>query len=513
MTLGKNKYGQYFTKDTISDFMVSLITHDKSVAVMEPSAGEGVFLKSLIKSGFSNLTAFEIDATLDNPYEFVEYRSFLSVPTSQKYDVVIGNPPYIRWKNLEKELKDELSNNDLWNQYFNSLCDYLFIFILKSIEHLTDEGELIFICSEYWLNTTNSQTLRDYIMHEGYISDIYHFKEAPLFEKVTASLIIFRFVKGKMHDRQINLYKYSQKGMPTLSELLNLKCFTQEIIPQFQCGEKWILATEEKQKKLKQFEYKCSYVTDLFNNKDIHTIGDFCNIGNGMVSGLDRAFKIPDGIELTPYENKNSIKVLKAKDLNSYYCNQYSRYIMVQDQMSENEFCRKCPNFAKLLYPYISELNNRYNYNRNIPYWEFVFPRNLKLFSRKCDKIFVPCKERISHRSYFRFCIAEEGVFPLQDVTGLVRKDSCKESIEYILAFLNTPIVFEWLSINGIVKGAIVEFSEAPLASIPFRAIDWNSREEVNTHDKITMNVREFLNDRDEIHIQKINILFKDLMQ
>ena len=86
-------------------------------------------------------------------YDFVQYSSFLEVSTQEKYDVIIGNPPYIRWKNLEPELKGELQDNDLWNKYFNSLCDYLFIFILKSIGHLSPRGELIFICTEYWLNT------------------------------------------------------------------------------------------------------------------------------------------------------------------------------------------------------------------------------------------------------------------------------------------------------------------------------------------------------------------------
>lgn len=145
----KNRYGQYFTIKPIADFMVSQISHDKDCRVLEPSCGKGVFLDSLTNEGFTNLAAYEIDESLETSYEFVKFRSFISVPTSEKYDVVIGNPPYIRWKNIEPELKSELERNDLWNRYFNSLCDYLFIFILKSIEHLEEGGELIFICTEY----------------------------------------------------------------------------------------------------------------------------------------------------------------------------------------------------------------------------------------------------------------------------------------------------------------------------------------------------------------------------
>ena len=164
----KNKYGQYFTIEAIAEFMVSLVKQGKEAKVLEPSCGKGVFLKMLYKYGFKNIKGYEIDATLDNPYNVVEYESFIGSPLSERFNVVIGNPPYIRWKNLEDNLKRELAQSDLWNKYFNSLCDYLFIFILKSIEQLKENGELIFICPEYWLNTTHSETLRNYMCVNGF---------------------------------------------------------------------------------------------------------------------------------------------------------------------------------------------------------------------------------------------------------------------------------------------------------------------------------------------------------
>ena len=85
----------------------------------------------------------------------------------------------------------------------------LFIFILKSIEQLKENGELIFICPEYWLNTTHSETLRNYMCVNVFFSDIYLFKEAPLFESVTSSFIIFRYVKKKMYPHNIfKQYEY-----------------------------------------------------------------------------------------------------------------------------------------------------------------------------------------------------------------------------------------------------------------------------------------------------------------
>lgn len=506
----KNRYGQYFTISLIADFMVSLIEHPKDSKVLEPSCGKGVFLYHLLENGFNNLSAYEIDTTLGAKYDFIKFVSFLSVPTTDKYSVIIGNPPYIRWKNLEPELKVELEGNSLWNKYFNSLCDYLFIFILKSIEHLEDNGELIFICTEYWMNTTHSVTLRNYMCLNGYFTEIYHFKETPLFEKVTASFVIFKFVKSKQKRDTITLYRYNKdKGLPTKEELDNRSCFDIVTIPHFQENSRWILATKEVQTKLKKFEDDCTkpFSSSLFD-KELYRIGDYCDIGNGMVSGLDAAFQIKDTSVLNEAETKVLIDVLKAKDLNAYKNKGVTKYIFIQKEISTEEFEAKYPHFAEHFKPNLEKLSGRYSYNRTIPYWEFVFPRNQKLFERSEARIFIPCKERISNKNFFRFCYAPSGYYPTQDVTAIFRKKNCKESLEYILAYLNNERVFEWLALNGIVKGAIVEFSEAPIASIPFHPINWNNEEEVKLHNQITKEVQEYLKGGSPMHLETINNIF-----
>lgn len=508
----KNRYGQYFTISLIADFMVSLISHSKDSRILEPSCGKGVFLDHLVNSGFKNISAYEIDATLGAKYDFIKFVSFLSVSTSEKYNVVIGNPPYIRWKNIEPELKRELGKNQLWNRYFNSLCDYLFIFILKSIEHLEEYGELIFICTEYWMNTTHSATLRNYMCANGYFSEIYHFKETPLFENVTASFVIFKFVKSKEKRSIINLYSYNKdNGLPTKEELYNRTCFNKETIPCFRENSRWILATQDVQDKLNKFEDRCSKISSNFFDRELYRIGDYCDIGNGMVSGLDAAFQLSEVTKLNEEEHKSLIDVFKAKDLSAYKNKNVTKYIFVQVDMNEDEFEKRYPYFAAHFKSNIEKLNRRYSYNKVIPYWRFVFPRNQKLFERDEARIFVPCKERISNKNYFRFCYAPPGVYPTQDVTAVFRKKNCLESLEYILAYLNNKRVFDWLEFNGIVKGSIVEFSEAPIASIPFRPIDWKNSNEIAIHAKITQAVQDYLKDNSKEHLENINILFNKL--
>lgn len=499
--------GQYFTPEHVADFMIGLSKVPKSAKVLEPTCGEGIFLKLLQEKGYKNILGYEIDNALDVVTDAkINYKSFVSEKFTEKYDLIISNPPYIRWKNLDQELKNELENNELWQKYFNSLCDYLCIFALKSVELLKEGGELIFITPEYWINTKHAQILRDYLVENGYFTDIIHFNETPIFDKVASSILIFRFIKStraKRVDEKIKIVKYlstQRLSNDILEKIKNgnsdkkIERFERE---QFLPKERWLLAPKKIEKKLEKFESQCAVVfaTSLFGDeKKYFTLGDIADIGNGMVSGLDRAFQIPKDIELTEKEKKSIISVLKAKNIEQYRHGELTNYIFLNgDVKTEQDFKTKYPTFHKLLIEHRDKLEKRYDYNRKINFWEWVFLRSFNLFRQEQNRIFVPCKERISHKDYFRFSYVPKGIFPTQDVTAIFLKSDTKESIYYILALLNSDYVFEWLKHKGVVKGNIVEFSEKPLASIPVKRIDWENNQEVKLHDEITASCKDYI--------------------
>ena len=519
----KNKFGQYFTPKIVAEFMIEMANISKKSKILEPSCGEGVFLDLLQQKGYNQLRAFEIDYELAQKFDFVQYESFVSAKIEEKFDLIIGNPPYIRWKNLENELKKELSINPIWNRYFNSLCDYLYIFMLKSIELLNENGQLIFICPEYWMNTTHSISLRNYMVTNGYFEEIYHFNETPIFDKVTVSIVIFKFVKSKRKNEKIKVSKFYANQKLTTETLYNLKnkiAFKDAAflwVSQFKLNERWLLQPDDVKNELQILETCCikknqQTIPSLFNDKKqtFYTIGDFCDIGNGLVSGLDKAFQINGNI-LNKNELKNTINVVKAKDLKPFVIINLTKYIYLKEGLEEQNLKEIYPNFYIQFQKYKSDLDKRYQYNKKIKYWEWVFLRNFNLFKKEEKRIFVPCKERISNKNYFRFALIDEGIFPTQDVTAIFKKPNTKESIEYILAYLNNPIIFDWLKCNGIVKGNIVEFSEKPIASIPFKVIDWANKKEVELHNLITEKVTHYIKNQDKSLLDLINQLFNQL--
>lgn len=380
----KNKFGQYFTPQNMADFMIRLTSKKASEWVLEPSAGEGVFIKLLNARGYENIVGYEIDPKLAEKFDCVRCESFISAEPKRKFALVIGNPPYIRWKNLEKELKDELEGSSIWKKYFNALCDYSYVFMLKSVELLEDGGELIFICPEYWMNTTHSITLRNYLVEHGYFSDFYIFNETPIFTGATVSTVVFKYVKSNSLLRpKIHVAKFRNKAYvdESVFEKLLKRVPIDDVdymeIEQFVKDKRWVFVPDEKRKTLERFMDSCSVATkdnDLFQNRRVFTIGDCCDIGNGMVSGLDRAFQLTEDMELNSQEKRGTIVVHKAKDLCQYFPTNSTRYVLLdEDIKDEREFQSKYPHFHEHFRPFRADLDKRYQYNRGDSILAVVF--------------------------------------------------------------------------------------------------------------------------------------------
>lgn len=495
--LNKNDFGQYFTPRHIADLMVGMIGSSKMASVLEPSAGEGVFLDSLRDHGFTNTEGYEIDDRLtQGSVHNISNRSFVSLQDSKLFDVVIGNPPYIRWKNLPTELRAEMQNHALWGTLFNSLSDYLTVFIANSVAHLKPEGELIFITPSFWMHTAHSQKLREWMLQMGHISDVIDFGESKVFDRVSSSIVIFRFVKSLTSADSFTYRRYiGPKRVPAAIRLDDSN-FEVHSAPIFSANKHWTLAPLKAQEDADILEraataHKTPDGT-LFDETQFSQLGEYVDIANGMVSGLDKAFRLTEEeyAALSERERLGVNHVAKAKNLSHLKNSGTTPYIDVPEGLSEREFSREFPQLAEKLAPFRNALSKRYSYGRELPYWEWAFKRSQKLFYTDQPKIFTPCKERMTNKKTARFAYVDEGVLATQDVTAMVPLQSTRESIEYILGYLSTIQVSDWIRVRGLMKGGIAEFSEKPLMSIPFLPIDWENPESVHFHDSITHAVK-----------------------
>ncbi|MFX0116908.1 MAG: class I SAM-dependent DNA methyltransferase [Candidatus Hodarchaeota archaeon] len=567
--------GQYFTPRFVAEFMVSLIQKDKSVRVIEPSAGRGIFLDVLWKKGFRNLQAYEIDQNLPNesPVE-ITYRDFLTTDNLPSPEVIIGNPPYVRWKNLPKKDRERFKKDPQWKGIVNGLSDLSYAFIHRCVDLLQPGGELIFITPYFWTETLHSSKLRHKIAKSGELSVFINFHELRVFSAVSLSTIIFKFVKSRS-NRQIKILHIWSKANLTKDIILRLgnclkrleqgenyisegeiEAYTHQ---QVKGGIPWKFLSPTIRGQLKAIEEACTSnapqvrvasgdqvsLTRLYEKEDLERfnlsektltrskfraraywfskasaktldsfmlkknegadnkafslpvrcvrLGDIADIGNGMVSGLDKAFRLPKDFELSPKEKEIVIPVVKAKSLHQFYYEGVTPYAFPNGISSEKELQKDYPTIYKLIQRFKAPLMKRYNYNRQIPWWEWVFLRNKALFEENSNKIFVPCKDRFDSRGYVRFALVQGNSYATQDVTAIVKSALFKEDEKYLVAVLNSEITFQWLRHKGLTRGGVLEFSEKPLTRIPIRLINWNDNEEVKSHNSIVKLVDQII--------------------
>lgn len=174
--------GQVFTPKNIVQQMLAL-RHNKG-SILEPSCGEGAFFNEIdgcIGIEFDNIVCPPNAMNMD----------FFDYPIESKFDTIIGNPPYVKYKSIGKETRSKLDMN-LFDERTNL---YLF-FIEKCIRHLKDNGELIFIVPRDFVKASSSVRLNKFIYESGTITDWIDFGDQIIFPGFSPNCIIFRFEKN-----------------------------------------------------------------------------------------------------------------------------------------------------------------------------------------------------------------------------------------------------------------------------------------------------------------------------
>lgn len=528
----KKSLGQNFTPQAIVDFMISLISKDTNSEILEPSAGKGIFIERLKNFGYKNIDAYEIDPTLCKSNSKIICKDFMFVKQDKKYDLVIGNPPYVRWKNLPERTRKFLLSSDFWNRRVNRLSDLLQTFIYKGVDMLKEGGELIFITPYFWVQSLHATNLRNFLINKGYFEEFIYFGEHKLFEDASTNFIIFRFVKSKEISHHLRFVELKDKwsnvdiNLNKINKTLSLlkdqgKVIFDNIVAfrllQFKTSKPWELIDPEISKRLNIYENNCNYQLHKENNKKIIrysknpsnsylTFSDICRIGAGMVSGFDGAFKINDKFieRLNDKEKNKIIYFIKSGDMDRFFYRDKTPYIRVDDISQEEELRLNYPNLFERLNFFKDQLTERYDYG--VKWYHYSFLRNIDIFlENPGPKLFVPSKDR---KPYSRFVYVNKPFFCGQDSCVIViKKDvDIKEDLKYLLALLNSNIINLWYRNKGIRRGDVLQYSFEPMSKIPIRLINWKDNKEVGIYKEIIMLVDEILkNKRYNEHIKKIN--------
>ena len=189
MSLNVEFLGQVFTPRFVVEKILSLRKNNGNC--MEPSCGDGA-----ISSMIEGVVAIEYDSSVCPDYAI--NMDFFDYDVLNKFDSIVGNPPYVKFKDIGKDTKDKLDMT-LFDRRSNL---YLF-FIEKCIKQLKDNGELIFIVPRDFLKSTSSIKLNEFIYKSGTITDVVDYGDKVIFKGFNPNCIIFRFEKNNFSRNTI----------------------------------------------------------------------------------------------------------------------------------------------------------------------------------------------------------------------------------------------------------------------------------------------------------------------
>lgn len=186
--LNVHALGQVFTPAAVVERMLAL--RQRRGRSLDPSAGDGAFSRRV-----NGCEAIEIDPTVAPAGARV--MDFFALPLSEKFDTVIGNPPYVRQQEIPPGTLARLDS-----ALFDGRSNLYLYFIEKAVRHLRHGGELIFIVPREFAKLTAARRLNAFLYEEGDITDFIELGDARVFGAHNPNCAIFRFERGR-HTRRL----------------------------------------------------------------------------------------------------------------------------------------------------------------------------------------------------------------------------------------------------------------------------------------------------------------------
>ena len=200
--------GAYYTPLRLANAMVSLFAPENIQTVLEPSCGDGVFLDSLGPVGLidkvAKIQAVEIEKDEANKVaERYKERNNVDVICedffdfyqrnykNSNFDLILGNPPYIRYQYLTEEQRriqsDILTTHGM---KANKLINAWVAFVVACVQMLSDNGKIAFVLPAEILQVAYAEDLRLYLSNYLQKITLITFEEL-VFPNIEQEVVVF----------------------------------------------------------------------------------------------------------------------------------------------------------------------------------------------------------------------------------------------------------------------------------------------------------------------------------
>ena len=181
---------------------------------------------------------------------------------TKKFDYVVGNPPYVRTKNLRIEVRESMKK---WSTADFGNADLYIPFFELAAKITSEKGRIGFITPSTYLTSFNAKLVREFLSYNKFLKRIVDFNGWQVFGGATTYTCITILDKKRSESLEFSLVD-SQEKLKNLDSLVFNK-----IKADFLGGDEWRLLSKEDAEKIFKienagsplFQYVDKFVTGL----------------------------------------------------------------------------------------------------------------------------------------------------------------------------------------------------------------------------------------------------------
>lgn len=286
--------GGFYTPQEIAEFILKWTMADgQAKAILEPSCGDGIFLKALSESNynFDSFLGIELKEEEANKAREINLRNktvlqgdFLEfcLHTDLRFDTVIGNPPYIRYQFLDKQQQSfAASIFDRAELKYSKLTNAWVSFVVGTSMLMTDNSRMAFVLPAELLQVGYAATLRKYLAETFNSIYIVSFQKL-VFPDIQQEVVLLFCEKNGSGAHQIEHIEVEDASALSDLDLKAIKSTNKRINFESDKWTTYFLSQEE-----------IDFLERIKKDSRFKRVSDFACVEVGITTGANPYFTVP----------------------------------------------------------------------------------------------------------------------------------------------------------------------------------------------------------------------------
>ncbi|WP_113923566.1 Eco57I restriction-modification methylase domain-containing protein [Cognataquiflexum aquatile] len=286
--------GGFYTPEPIAEFILQWgINGSIDFDILEPSCGDGIFLKQLQKQKlkYKSVTAVEFDEQeadkadsiiLENKKVFcADFHTYCN-STLQRFDLIVGNPPYIRYQFFDRQ--QQIEANDIFIKAglkYSKLTNAWVSFVVGSSLLLKETGKIGFVLPAEILQVSFAKQLRTFIAQFYNKINIISF-EKLVFPDIQQEVVLLLCEKNNSKEHNIEHIELKDASELQKLDVSRLKSPKKKI--DFK-SNKWTFYFLEQE--------EIDFLENIGKHRKIHRLEKYAKVEVGITTGSNEFFTVP----------------------------------------------------------------------------------------------------------------------------------------------------------------------------------------------------------------------------